>query len=54
MVTFTTDDHDGVCRRHSWFVHDVGQWLATGGVRWCWQRTGELWVLGDGFARQHS
>jgi hypothetical protein len=54
MVTFTTDDHDGACRRHGSFLHDIGQWLATVRVRWCWQGTGELWVVGDGFARQHS
>jgi hypothetical protein len=54
MVTFTTDNRDQTWPRHGWFLHDIGRWLATVGVRWCRQGTGELWVVGDGFARQHS
>ena len=52
MVTVTTDNHDWACR-HGWFLAEIGRWLATHRARWCWQRTGEVWVLG-GYARQHS
>jgi hypothetical protein len=52
MVTLTTDNHDWSCR-HGWFLDDIGQWLATGRVRWRWQRTDELWVRGR-FAPQHA
>jgi hypothetical protein len=53
MVTLTADNHDWACRRHGTFLDDIGQWLASHRVRWCWQRTDEVWVVG-GFGWQHS
>ena len=54
MVCFTTDNDDGASQRHDWFLDHIGRWLATDGVRWCWQRSDELWILGDAYAGQHS
>ena len=54
MLTLTTDNHDGSGRRHGWFLDDVSRWFAIGHVRWCWQRTDDVWVVGDRLARQDS
>jgi hypothetical protein len=53
LVTLITDGHAWLGRPHAWFLDDTGTWLDTHGVRWCWRRSDELWVVG-GIARQHA
>ena len=47
LVSLTTDDDDWARRRHDWFLDELGHWLATQSVRWCWQHPDDVWVIGN-------
>ena len=51
LVSLTTDSDDSARRGHDWFLDELGQWLATQGVRWCWQHPGDVWVIGNAASR---
>lgn len=51
-VTLTTENLDSARRRHDWFLDELGQWLATQGVRWCWRHNDDLWVVGNAAVRR--
>jgi hypothetical protein len=51
-VTLTTENLDSARRRHDCFLDELGQWLATQGVRWCWRHNDDLWVVGNAALRR--
>jgi len=46
-ITFTTDDLDAARRWHDGFRDELGHWLATQHVDWCWRHGDDLWVVGN-------
>jgi hypothetical protein len=46
FITGWHDSEDEVRRHHGGLVAELGRWLDTQGVRWCWSFEGGEWIFG--------